>query len=454
MADKCPFPKGFVSPHILSGKDKSEPILVAFSGGADSRALFDLTARYCRENGSFFYAAHVNHGIRGDEAIRDRDFCVSVAKACPECRDIFVLDADVPKMAAESGRSIELEARLLRYSFFNNIMKEKSIGILATAHNADDNLETLIFNLSRGSGERGMRGIPRIRLFEGGIIVRPILDMTKAEILEYCRENSLEFVTDSTNGCTDYSRNLIRAKIVPLLEEINPEVRQAAMRLSDSMRNVCSLAEEMATGYDTSASSLAAAPTPLLPIIFGNMLEDAGGDSMLEAVHIKALCELCEKGKNGSSVSLPGNMRGMIRDSKLVFEPDTGRLDAKKQVPLFEAELSMGENILPNGDKLVLSSEPPKNEGVSVTLDRSALNFPLSARNRREGDRILSGGMHKSVKKLMCDKKIVKGERDQLPILCDRDGIVWIPRVAIKDKIKKTDGELTVTLYTNRNQEV
>ena len=107
MADKVIFrlPEGFTPYGHLSGKADSEPILVAFSGGADSRALFDITARLCREKGSFFYACHVNHGIRGDEAIRDRDFCISVAKACPECKDIFVLDADVPSLAKESGRS-------------------------------------------------------------------------------------------------------------------------------------------------------------------------------------------------------------------------------------------------------------------------------------------------------------------------------------------------------------
>lgn len=446
MADKCPFPKGFASPHSLAGIDKSEPILVAFSGGADSRALFDLTARYCRENGSFFYAAHVNHGIRGDEAIRDRNFCISVAKSCPECKDIFVLDADVPKMAAESGRSLELEARLLRYSFFNNIMKEKNIKVLATAHNSDDNLETLIFNLTRGSGARGMRGIPPVRLFEGGIIVRPILCMTKSEILDYCRENSLEFVTDSTNECTDYSRNLIRAKIVPLLEELNPEVRRAALRLSDSMREVCGIVELASKSYDMTADSIATAPDTIIHSILGKELERAGIDAMPEAVHVKAIRKICRNGKNGSSVSLPGGMRCIIREGKLSIEPDTGRLDSKKQKKAFEISLTMGENILPNGYRLVLASEPTEG-GICVTLDENTLHFPLYARNRCEGDRILSGGMHKSVKKLMCDKKLPAEERNILPIVCDKDGIVWIPKVAIRDKAKKQNGGLSVTIY-------
>ena len=447
MADKCLFPKGFTPPHLLSGKEKASPFLVAFSGGADSRALFDISAKYCRENGSFFYAAHVNHGIRGDEAIRDRDFCISVARSCPECRDIFVLDADVPKMAKESGRGLELEARILRYEFFNNIMKEKNIEVLVTAHNADDNLETLIFNLTRGSGGRGMRGIPRTRLFDGGIIVRPILDMTKSEILEYCRENSLEFVTDSTNECTDYSRNLIRAKIVPLLEEINPEAKHAALRLSDSMRDLCAFAEDAASSYDMTASSIASAPTALLPIIFGNGLLSAGSDAMPEAVHVKALRELCEKGKNGSSVSLPDGIRGTIKDGILVFEPDTGRSDATKEKANFEVELSTGENLLPCGYRLVLSSEPSKGVATAV-LDSTALTPPLYARNRREGDKILSGGMHKSVKKLMCDKKLPANIRDAFPIICDKEGIVCIQNVSIRDKAKKQNGDLSVTLYT------
>lgn len=445
MADSRPFPKGFTPFHLLSGKEKKAPFLVAFSGGADSRALFDLAARYCKENGSFFYAAHVNHGIRGDEAIRDKDFCVAVAKACPECREIFTLDADVPKMAAASGRGIELEARLLRYSFFNNIMKEKNIEILATAHNADDNLETLIFNLARGSGGRGMRGIPRVRTFEGGDIVRPILDMTKSEILDYCRENSLEFVTDSTNECTDYSRNLIRAKIVPLLEEINPEARHAALRLSDSMRELCELAEESAESYDTSVYSIARAPAALLPIILGNELSNSGSDAMLESVHILAIRELCEKGKNGSSLSLPGGMRAVIRNGRLFFEPDTGRLDAKKESSDFFVTLSMGKNLLPSGYTVELSDSSLSPQ--SITLDTNAIQLPLVARNRREGDKILSGGMHKSVKKLMCDKKIPSDERDSLPIICDGDGIILIPSVAIRDKAKNQNGSISVTIY-------
>ena len=430
MADSPLFPKGF-SPY-----DSDEKILVAFSGGADSRVLFDLTAKYCREKGSFFYAAHVNHGIRGDEAIRDRDFCVSVANECPECREIFVLDASVPKMAAESGRSLETEARLLRYSFFNNIMKEKGIGILATAHNADDNLETLIFNLTRGSGARGMCGIPRIRECESGLVVRPILDMTKKEILEYCEENKLSFVTDSTNSDTDYSRNLIRAKIVPLLEELNPDVRRAATRLSSSMKELCSFAEAEASAKETElVSSLSRLHPSLFNITVTRLIKAHSPDASPEAIHIASLRELCEKGKDGSSVSLPSGLRGRIDGDRLMIEKDSGR-EVKKDGS-FSVPLSFGENRLPVGTLIL--SRSALSGGV-----RLAPIGDLTARSRQEGDKILSGGMHKSVKKLICDKKIPISKRNSIPIVCDGEGILWIPGVAVRDKDKNSKENITL----------
>lgn len=422
----------------------SSPILVAFSGGADSRALFDITAKHCRENGSFFYAAHVNHGIRGDEAIRDRDFCVEIAKSCPECKEIFVLDADVPKMAAESGRSLETEARCVRYDFFNKIMKEHGISILATAHNADDNLETLIFNLTRGSGARGMCGIPKIRECESGIVIRPILDMTKKEILAYCEENSLSFVTDSTNADTDYSRNLIRAKVIPLLEEINSDIRGAATRLSSSMKELCSLAELEADKSETNeVSSLASLPDAVFNIVVGRLVKKIHSEASLEAVHVAALRELCEKGKDGSSISLPHTLRGRIDSGKLIFEKDTGR--EKSTDESFEIAILSGKNDLPFGSSLILSSGSTE-EAPCIKLSSAE---GLIARNRREGDKILSGGMHKSVKKLMCDKKIPLSKRNSLPVVCDKDGILWIPFVATRDGANNKNGNIILSYKDN-----
>ena len=422
------FPSGFTPFHLLSGMDASEPVLVAFSGGADSRALFDLTAKYCRENSSCFYACHVNHGIRGDEAIRDRDFCISAAKACPECREIFVLDTDVPALADESGNSLELEARNVRYEFFRKIMVKNGIRLLATAHNADDNLETMIFNFARGSGVRGMCGIPHVRHTDYGVIIRPMLNMTKSDILEYCNDNGLDFVTDSTNYQTDYTRNLIRARVVPLLEEINPKVRNTASRLADTMKEVSDHLRSEAESFPLSAKALAAAPGALLPEIISRALNDRGFHVNPEAVHIEAIAELCSKGKEGSSLSLPGSIRCMIENGMLTFAPDTRETASRKG---YDIKLSEGNNPLPGGYSIFIGTDEADG-GLSVGIEPHRIAC-LTARTRLEGDKILSGGMHKSVKKLMCDKKIPLSERSIYPMLCDDKGILWIPGVAIRD---------------------
>ena len=247
-------------------------MLIALSGGADSRMLFELASRHCAAHGTRFYACHVNHGIRGEEATRDRNFCVRLASECQYCADIFVLNADVPALAEKWGKSIELAARTVRYDFFATVMKEHSIPVLVTAHNSDDNLETVIFNLTRGTGVKGMRGIPPSRPIDGGVLIRPMLGIPKSAVLEFCRENGLDYVTDSTNTDTDYTRNLIRAEIVPLLERINPGVRGSVARLTRSMSELWEYTEtEAATYLDGDGrlilSRLSEAPASLAPYV-------------------------------------------------------------------------------------------------------------------------------------------------------------------------------------------
>ena len=203
-------PDGFVCPDKLSGLDPNSSILVGFSGGADSSALLDMLCSYAQKSGAKIYAAHINHGIRGAEALRDEEFCRKRAQSYNI--PLFVLSADVPSLAKSSGQSIELCARNIRYDFFAKIMSENSIPLLATAHNANDNLETVLFNLTRGSGLRGLCGIPDKRECRGGMLIRPILHMSREDILKYCRENGLDYVTDSTNTDTDYTRNALTRK--------------------------------------------------------------------------------------------------------------------------------------------------------------------------------------------------------------------------------------------------
>ena len=195
-------------------------VLCAVSGGADSMCLLHLLW----SRGYDVTAAHFEHGIRGTESLRDAEFVQSW------CREhgipVVVEHGDAPAYAEENSMSLEEAARKLRYDFLFRTAEAIGAEHILTAHNLDDNAETLLFNLTRGSGTLGLRGIPQSR----GTILRPLLRVPRAEIEAYLEENHVPHVEDSTNQSDDYTRNLIRRRVMPLLREINPRFSEAAAR--------------------------------------------------------------------------------------------------------------------------------------------------------------------------------------------------------------------------------
>ena len=207
----------------------NDTVVVGFSGGADSMTLLSLMNALKSEYDLNLIAAHVNHGIRGDEAQRDQDFCTEV------CNNLGirleVLNADVPSIARERGVSEEVAGRDVRYDFFNSLAGES--GKIATAHNANDAVETMIFNLCRGTGLRGLSSIPPIR----GNIIRPLIECTRAEIEQYITDNNLSYVTDSTNLTDEYMRNRIRHNILPELSLVNENAISNITRCIGTLRD-------------------------------------------------------------------------------------------------------------------------------------------------------------------------------------------------------------------------
>ena len=204
-------PRYFKDPHLIAGLPLDAPVLLALSGGADSTALLHLLCGLRKIVQFPLYAVHVNHGIRGEhfgnEALRDQLFCEELCRSVNV--ELTVEQVDVPTLAKNSGQSLETAAREARYSAFARIMQSKGIKILVTAHNADDNFETQLFNLCRGCGIEGLCGIPESRPFPeaNGCIARPLLSATKHEIFELCRQEGIEYVTDSTHLADDCVRN-------------------------------------------------------------------------------------------------------------------------------------------------------------------------------------------------------------------------------------------------------
>ncbi len=435
------FPEGFSFPDSLVCAKGQRSVLVGFSGGADSRALLDLLHKYASASGWRVCAAHVNHGIRGDEADRDEAFCVRVAEeyGIP----IFVHHVDIPSLAKQTSKSVELCARDERYAFFAKVMKESGIDLLATAHNANDNLETMLFNLARGTGLSGLSGIPATRECEGGTLIRPILKMSREDVLDYCRQNELDFVTDSTNLDTDYTRNKIRAGIVPVLKEICPAAEKRASRTAELLKSdselLSSLAESLLERADNKdgtydAELLAKSHKSLSSRVIMKLFGELSSVS-LEEVHVAAVLDFLETGANGQ-ISLPNGFCA-VKDGK-TFRFANKNDNQTQTCEYYEVAANEGENYISpiNAEIVIGKSQKTINiykKSIQLEINSATINGTLILRRRLAGDRIFMGGMHKSVKKLMCDKKIPAHERDRIPLLCDADGVVAIPFVGVRD---------------------
>ena len=454
MTDKISLPQEFTPPHLISGRPENTSILVGFSGGADSSALLRMLYEYSRDSGASIYAAHINHGIRGEEADRDEQFCREVCHTLGI--KLFVLRADLPAISRERGESLETAARNVRYEYFDSIMTEHGIELLATAHNANDNLETMLFNLCRGTSLSGMCGIPETRPCGGGTVIRPILRMSKDRILEFCRENSLSFVTDSTNTDTDYTRNMIRAEIIPALCKINSGAVRNAARLSESlyadmlclesMKNM--FLEGLCENYSIETEKLNGSPDAIVNRALISVYSDISGGGSLEAVHVEAMRRLSKNAVPHSSVTLPRGFEAVIEDGRLCIR----KKEKKAEIEEYAIQLTEGENPISqtNCEIIIVNSQNKKNvykNSISMSIASDKISGGLIARSRLPQDKILMGGMHKSVKKLMCDKKVPIELRSRLPIICDSEGIVAIPLVGIRDGAKGTDLTLNFYMY-------
>ena len=466
----------------------SPPYLIAFSGGADSRLLLELTVRALLERdskaqvGEAVTAAHLHHGIRGEEADRDEAFC---RRVCEALGVPFISEKiNVPALAEATGESLETAARRARYDFFRRIMDGQSIPTLLTAHHADDNLETILDRLLRGSGTKGMGGIPPARLLGRTatgmdlMVVRPLLYWTKQDIVDACTALGLDFVTDSTNEETAYTRNRLRHTVIPALEGLAGRgiPQRAAARLSRTAREdeecLMGLAEAQVDSHTSPDGGLyldclrghyPALSKRMVTILYDRATAAANphdGSGTLTATHLDALRELMDKGVPESSVTLPRGMEARIRGGQLYIRPaeaDDAFIPAEP-VPLSVGIASFGEDVTVHVESSPTPLSPAEGDGVWASAVFPAdLPLPLLARRRMEGDTILSHGMHKKLKKLLCDKHIPPHLRDRLPLIClpaegGNGTPLWYPAAAFRDGFSApSEGAcLRITVFLKR----
>lgn len=394
---------------------------VGLSGGADSVALLHILSVNKDVLGiEKLKAVHIHHGIRGVEADRDLEFS---KKLCESLGVEFIsFNVNVPAEAGKTGESLEECARRLRYECFERVECDK----FATAHNLNDNAETLIFNLARGSSLSGLCGIPYTR----DKYIRPLLDCTRAEIEEYLSKNGLEYVTDSTNLSDEYTRNKIRHNILPLLFELNPSFDKAFLKCIDSVKNaddyIKASSNEMLLKarkngyYDCSVFENChnAVKNQIISLILKEQNVKNISREYISAVnHIIG---------NGGKANLSGNTEVFAERKKLYFN---------KPLEISEFELSLELNtqklITPCGvysinikDKKDLQKLNTKN--IDKFIDCDKISSDVFVRNRRDGDFYKPANRGtKTLKKLFNEAKTPVCDRSKMLILTDNKGIVW-----------------------------
>jgi len=407
---------------MINGGDN---ITVALSGGADSMALLHLLYSNRERLGITLCAAHLNHSLRGAESDCDenfvREYCGSIGV------ELFCEKADVGFYAEQSGKSTEEAAREIRYDFLARV----SSGKVATAHTASDNAETVLINLSRGTALKGVCGIPPVR----DNFIRPLIFCSRAEIEDYCRENGIPFVTDSSNLSDDYTRNKIRHNVIPVLQEINPSFCTAVTRFTLSAGEDCEYLQSVADAeyLQHLKNGKLTVPCDMSPAIAKRMiaryLDDIG--CVTDSLHINEIYEALGD-KTRRSVS---GDKSILIDKQTIFS----ETDAKRSfiVSMLDYDREKFDSCL-KVNKLLLNN----------AIDCDKICGKVVLRTREAGDEIkLSGRGTKSLKKLYNELKIPQNDRENLPLAADDNGVIWVYGAGVCERVRVDRETKQITVF-------
>lgn len=410
----------FVSAHkLFSGGGK---YIVALSGGADSVALIKIMCSL----GYNVEAAHCNFHLRGEESNRDEEFCVSLCAQMGIC--LHRIHFDTYEYATLHKVSIEMAARDLRYRYFEQLRMDIGADTVCVAHHQDDNVETILLNIVRGTGLNGLTGMsPR-----NGNIIRPLLCLTRKEILDYLETFGQKFVTDSSNLVDDVQRNKLRLNVIPLLEEINPAVKSNILKMSRWAGEASSVVDfslsrakesVMTFGNCIEIDIAAVESFPSPEYLLWHILKDYGFNSA-QITNISA-CLHFDTGKTWFSTS----HELVINRDRLLLLPLDETEKLNKKIPE-EGTYVFGEKIKLRIEKNII------NDGYSISrqnnkvcLDASKVKFPLVVRNVSDGDRFFPFGMKgtKLVNDFLTDQKVPLPLKRRQLVVTDADGnIIWV----------------------------
>ncbi len=417
-----------------------DTVIAAVSGGADSMCLLSLLFELRQELQIAVIAAHMNHLLRGAEADRDEAFVEDW------CRQhgipLQVERKNVAELARARGIGIEECGREERYAFFQRLYAQFTCAKIATAHTLSDQVETVLLHLTRGTGGRGLCGIPPVR----GNIIRPLLNCTRTEIEEYCRKNAIPYVVDTTNGSSDYARNRIRLHVVPELKKINPGLEEAVRRMTGQMAEqeeyLTAQAEKLllqASGhYGYSVKDLTSEPT-VIRLRCCRIAAERTGVSNLEERHLKQMDHLLF---HGGRCSLPGKVTAEVFRGELRFVPATDfppnafrvRVAPPNTYQIEEREYSF--EVL--DAKLFFENRKVYKKLVSNAVNYDTISGSIVLRSRLPGDTFcpIGRGLTKTLKKLFNEQGIPPEQRGKLAVLESEGTILWVEGFGVSEQAR------------------
>jgi len=423
--------------------EKNDRLILGLSGGSDSMCLLNILLELREEYNINVVAVHINHMIR-EEADDDenslRDFCDSVDV------DFYSKKIDVPAFAKENRLSSEDAGRICRYDFFNEILKQTNSNKIVTAHNLNDVVETVFMNLIRGTGLNGLTGID---YFQGNVI-RPLLDVSKSEIEDYCKANNIPVRVDKTNYENDYTRNKIRNIVLPIIrEEINSSVD---FNVSNMVKILKEDEEELKRLANETYKS----------IINKNSLKKTEFNNLSKAIKRRVLREyILEIRHSLKDISLDkvdeliefvgkfgtGKRIDIIDGFYLEISYDSIIVKSKEEKQNFCYELKIpGTTYIPELRASIVATLRDATDSEDIIKDKRVKIFDIEktgkklyVRNRRDGDKFMPSGMKgtRKLKDFFMDLKLERTRRDKIPLIVNDEDIIWVVGIRSSDRYRK-----------------
>lgn len=441
-----------VSKHNLI--NPGDRIVVGVSGGPDSICLLHLLWKLKEKMKLEIYGVHLNHQFRGGEADRDAEY---VKSFCHMLKiESYIFSEDVKSYSKKRGITFEEGGRKLRYDLFEQVAKETNSNKIAVAQNRNDQAETVLMRLIRGSGLEGLTAIDYIR---DGKIIRPLLDISREEIEEYCRKYKLNPRIDKTNLETIYTRNKIRLELIPYIEKnFNPNIIDTLWRSSNILRddseylnNITeniykAITNKKDNGLSINLTEFIELHIALKKRIIRKVLENIKGNLKdIGLVHIDNIINLSKNNNVGARIDLPGHIIVELGYNSIDIKIGS-KEKSSKAIEKFEYSLKKNDSLYIkeiNGtiknlvmDKKDIDMNNRDKYSIYINYNKVQGNFII--RNRKNGDKFSPLGMKgsKKLKDFFIDEKVPKDIRNTIPILCDESGIIWVIGYRISEKYK------------------